>query len=702
MRLDDQQVASLVQRLLRDNQVRDESLRLRRALVFRRQDDQPAASLGIHVPAPFDESRLILKSMSGRLSDAAQFIAATVSLNPPLIQVNTVSTTDSTISTHLQRKKTAQEHALNGIYYDAQRRARVNLQQKIAWGQAVDGVAWYISYPREAGFGLPDRAFYDDLSDEEVATLVASGDAILDPLDVEDKPKESADLWFAHRKEAAKVNALDGKTLFKVEVKPAASVYVDWDGDAIATAAIIEEVPTSRFERGGDMARMTAAYLDDTDFHDGILLNADGQIVAGIPEGTNSSDGDFNHNRFTFVRLFFRDEIYYFASGIGNVGGGKILWASKHNMREVPFYPAYGTVTNSVRPEERFLALLDGEFAYTPLINQAATFISSAAAFDAFPRFVIETREGLVPDPENPSMPMVVERGGPLGLDPEEVAIVHGGTVKQLRVEDTGLLLNMLEFFLAQESAILPSEAETGSGGTSGPAWGTRLKQQAATKQYKPAVESNAAAVAAMAGMQSRTLRLLGETVGFLSAPAHRGTKKGIRFLIEVNTKDFTDDLRVMQSPNTLEEQITLRQVGISQRQAGVIDDMRMVEDYFGEPDALDYVLDMYVQRVVDATLLGPNEMIPPGSLLFEISQAARGHAVQTLIDLSPQFALAAAEMAVANSGGHQGSDDFNRGLGGPVNEAAGVRGPSVGMGANQNQLPAAPGPSVGAPQVIA
>lgn len=709
MRFDDRQVASIVQRLQRAHQVRDASLRLRRALVFRRTDDLPAEQLGIHVPKPFDESRLVFQSLSGKLSDAAQFISATLSMNDPLIQVNAISTTDTALSARMAKAKERQEQALNGIYYDTQRMAKRNMQQIAAWGQVVDGVAWYVSTPRSASFGLPAREFYDELSDEEITELRDSGKAILDPTEADPKPKESADLWFARRKEASKRYALDGKTLFKTEIKPAGSIYVEWDGDALALGAIIEEVPSDRFRGGHDMAQLAARFLGNAAIAEtGILLNTAGQIVAGIREGSAGADTDSTPDRFLLVRLFTRDEIYYYVSGIGHTGAGKIIWASTHNMSEVPFYPASGIETNSIRPDERYLALLDGEFAYTPLINQAATFITNIAAYEAFPRWVVETNTSdLVPDPENPGKPLVLEKKDVVGLDPNELAVIHGGRIKRLEGGDISGMMQILQFFMIQEAPVLPSEAETGAGGNSGSAWGQRLAQAAATKQYAPAVKSHARAVEGMARMQARTLRKLNERIFFVSAPGRRATAKGARALIEVHTKDFTDDLRVFQSPNTLEEQMMLRQVGTAQRKEGFLDDYRMVDEFFGVPDALDYVLDMYVQRVIDATLMGPNEQIPPGSLLFDLAQAARGHAIEQLLRHSPQFALAMAEANVARQGqapgaapgatGHQGGDDFQRGLGGQTSEAVGGRMPGVGMGVAQNALPA--GPPVGIPQ---
>ena len=130
--------------------------------------------------------------------------------------------------------------------------------------------------------------------------------------------------------------------------------------------------------------------------------------------------------------------------------------------------------------------------------------------------------------------------------------------------------------------------------------------------------------------------------------------------------------------------------MGESRRQQGFIDDFRLVKEFYERPNPRLYVLDMYVQAVQDAVLMGPNDRVPEGSLLMDIAMLIRGIAVQRVIERVPNAALAVAEFqAVQDPSLMQGSDSaFNRGSGGPTSQAAGVRPPGVGAPVQQAALP--------------
>ncbi len=708
MRFDDRAISRAIHRVRREFSARDEKLKLRRALIFRRQGDVEAAHLGIHVPAPFDESRLIFKIMAG-LSDDAMFIGASLAQNAPIFQVNRITTADRDVSERAEKNADKQEQAWNGLYWSAQRQRGINFQRLLGWSQAVDGVGWYFSIPRDAAFGLPDRAFFEERTDEEIDKLITSGDATITTDDEGDeKPAESADLWFKRRRDTSKQDAIDGKTLFYVDVIPDGSFYWERDESSLSMGFTSELLPSALFGPDSDIAKLAARFLGDKHWAEyGIVINKTGQIVAGVGEGesrdsqsggsSGRSGGDrFFHNSavdttrtmLMIHKVYTRDEIYYVISGDRDGDDGKIIWSSPHNMQEVPFWPVSYFDTGASDPADRYLPALDGAFAYTPLINSAFTFLSSVGAYRAFPRFVIETPAGdLQIDPKD-GRPLVLTREQTVGLDPSEVAIIHGGTIKPLDVGDPAVMMQILNFFLQANQAVLPTDSETGAGGGGGPAWAISLRQQAAGVQYGPAIDSHREAMTDMGRFWANQLRLLDEHIFLIGAPGHRASERKRRGLIEIDTKDITTDLWVFQSSNNLQEKASLQQSGIAMRQAGAIDDLRMVEEFFEVPDALNYVLDMYAQRVVDATLLGPNEQIPPGSLLFDVAQANRGLAIEQLIAESPAFAMALAEFNVINGPNQEGTDSFNRGLGGPVAEPFGMRSPGIGASTTQPALP--------------
>jgi hypothetical protein len=113
-----------------------------------------------------------------------------------------------------------------------------------------------------------------------------------------------------------------------------------------------------------------------------------------------------------------------------------------------------------------------------------------------------------------------------------------------------------------------------------------------------------------------------------------------------------------------------------------------MAEEYFEEDDPKEFVMSMYVQRVVDYALLGPTETVPQGSLLAAVADASKGIALEMLLAQSPNAARATARLNVAGRA-QEGSDSFPRGLGSGVSEAANVRMPGVGMPVTQAPLPA-------------
>lgn len=689
--LDSQEVGTLVESGQRDAGDRNARIAIRRALLFRDKQGHSDQELGINIPAPFDKSNLIIQFMSGTLMDGAQNIVAALTTNQPSFQVNRVTVAEKELSDRVLKHAAAEEASLNATLHEARRSG--NHQQRIAWSQTVEGAGWYHSLPREATFGLPQRAYFEDATDANIMRMIETGDAIwtTDPRDNERKPAESADLWAKRRMEDSKQRALDGKTIFHVESLPHRLVVPEYDGSGLARGMILEEIPQQLLGPHTDIARATAKFKQDDEFATlGITVNSDGNIVKGIPPGDSRNAA--KDNTVLFARIFDREYMYYYVGSTGRPGQGAILWSSPHNLGHVPLYPAPAFTTDSRNTAQMFVPLLDGEFAFTPLINQAATLLSQAATYNAIPRYVIIRREDGVPIlDERTGDPKIITHEQVIGMNPEQVAVVHGGELRQLKVEDTGLLLSVLQFYLTQEQPTLPSAFETGSlsgAGASGPAWQTLLMQRAGSKQYEEAIEGHRQAIREMGSMWVQQLRYLNTKIFFLSAPERRKDGMSRRGLIELDTKTLSEDIQVRQSSTRAEERITLEQSGLVLREKGAINDYEMYDRYFEKDDPEAAAMDAHVQRVADGAFYGPSALIPEGSLAFDIAQAARGEAVERLLLRSPAFARSAAEMSLITPNAQQGSDSFNRGGGGPLNQVTGTRVPGSGMGTTPNALP--------------
>ena len=667
---------------------RDRIARIRRALLFRDPSQATAAEMGTYVPSPFDQSALIYKYM-GDLTDAAVFIANILSQNPPFFVVDPVIIGNRD-EEKIRKIAEDEQNFLNAEWWALTRQSSMDLQRATAWSQTVDGVGWYYSVPRDHDFGLPSRELFEEYTDDEIGELIQSGRALRTVVEGKDAYTESADIWMKRRKEEQSQSAIAGDTLFTLSALQDPTVYVDRDQSGIGIGLVQEEVPMSVVGPGSEMAMMAADMLGDPAWGElGMRVDPESkQIVQGIGQGHAEENDAPGENTVTLNRFYTRDDITY---SIGNAGGaGRPIFHTKHQLRRVPLEPVPYFDTGDAKPEQKYIPALDGVFAFTPIVNQTFTFLCSMGAYNAFPRWAIQGDADRVPPDENGN-PQVVQLDKTIGLDPEQVATI-GGTLTPITAGDPGLLLNLMSFFLAKEQDVRPSDAERGSGTTSGPAWNIRLQDANAQRARKSAQDSHARALENVAReIWIPAIRFLKDaTIGFLTAPGERSTREGASYLTELKPKDLIHALQVVQSSNTIEEKAVLAQVGESRRQQGFIDDFRLVKEFYERPNPRLYVLDMYVQAVQDAVLMGPNDRVPEGSLLMDIAMLIRGIAVQRVIERVPNAALAVAEFqAVQDPSLMQGSDSaFNRGSGGPTSQAAGVRPPGVGAPVQQAALP--------------
>jgi len=653
-RWNDTEVSRIVSDLMERFTTRDMRLSLRDALVFRRQTDENAT--GQYVPPPFDKSRSIIKHATGLLVDRAQHLAGKATENTPNIQVNVQSTGADPTTTNLKRAK-EQEDALNAIYWESDQAYETPMQQIVGFSAVTKGVGWYLSYENAIGWNVPSRAFYATLTDEEIERL---GNDITDVFVEKGKEfqyAEGLDLWERRKLDAMRENATDGRTLFIIEALPPGSVYYRKDTAGISLGAVIEEVP-----------------IADLEDEFGVVEDEHGNIVKGQDRGGPTAENISSQNTWIRVRLFSRDEVYYFVSrqqGGKPAGGGTIVFHTKHDMGEVPLFPACANQTDSPFPEEEYIPLLEGAYAMVPGYNQVSTLLSNAAVFNTTPRYVIIKADGTpVLDPDS-GEPMVTETDNIAGLDPRYAAVIEtgGGSFEQLKIENVDDLVRLLDFWAVALDQVLPPEAAMGASGSEEPAWGTRLKQAAANVKITSVVKNHARAVRKMARMWSRVIRHRKQTVVIYSKPARRGKNHSVRGEIELNPRNLSIDIRVEQDDHDAQERIVMTQVGMELLEANRIGPIEFYEKWKGSDDPFGDLQAALSWQVVRALM--DAVMIP------RIIARVQGR----IAEQTPNEVQAGAELFAATNP----RPDM---LPGEPAAAAGIRQPGIEQGGVQNALP--------------
>ena len=393
-------------------------------------------------------------------------------------------------------------------------------------------------------------------------------------------------------------------------------------------------------------------------------------------------------------------------SGSEAINGGHIVFWKSHTLSEVPFWAASGGQTPSGRPEEMHQPLLEAAYAMVPGLNQAATLASNMMAFNGIPRFVIELPQGGLLANMETGGPRTYTSDSPTGLDPKELEVIqNGGKIKQLTIDDNGLVLQVLTLYMEFLKDLLPGDSSTGSAASTGPAWTTRLLQEAEQVGIQPAVRSNAKAIGRMAKFWARNCRQLDVPIWFLGAPGQRGKTAGIRGLIQVKPDEWTQSISVAQDPHTQSERITLQQVGLSLWKEGAIAPYRMFEEYFGDQDPEESRMQMWENAIIEH-LIG-TKPAPPGSLIDTFASIVQGRMLDRLARVgvpNAQRLIAAQQAGLAGQLQENGplvqppagsaplpaaaTATDGATLGGPVSDAAGIRQPGLGQGATQNNLP--------------
>ena len=666
-----------------------QNMRVRRALINR--DTAPVSSnlTGTLIPPPFNKTTLAIRTMVGEPAKAAQHYASRIAANRPDVSV-IATTTRTEITATMDRMAGEQERLDNTLWTESGGR---DAQWAMGWAMSVGGVGYYLTLPRDAGFGLPDRLYYEDKTDDEIATMKREGylspGPRPSPLTGRMCYAESADVWAGRRKQIAKNRPESGRGLFTIEAFPRDMVLRDKDIDGLKWAAVVEEIAGSALGAGTELAMSAARHdkvpLDDWNLY-GLFRDDKGAIIGGVsrggPEGSQGSTGGV----FTLIRFFSRVEQIVLVASQGSIEGAREVYRGKHGCTdagiptcpivEVPFMR-----TDVYAPGGEFSTPLSQVFALVPLINQLMTLRSNAEAYNLIPRWVVELKDGSILRDDDGEPKIITAEQTP-GLDPQQAA-AYPGTLKQLTIE-TAQSDELLGIYLELLARAMPAPVTSGESGTSAAAYQVRQLIQQAQEVLRQPVDNHAQAVKQITRMWHGWLRSLDTPVYFFTAPGHRSSKRALRGLVEFDPNHLTDSIEVTQSLDTPAEMTVLLQQGLELLKARVITLEEFFTDYARSQDARQKVIDLYVQMGIDYIMTGvlPTSGAAPIDptampLIKQIADGVRGQIHYEMIKQSANYALAASEQIVQQA---QAAQTGMPGAGGNVADAAGVRQPGLGM----------------------
>lgn len=652
---DSKEVLALVDRAWRAHAETALRMKMRRLLINQQNAVAGDNALGTTLPAPFNRTSLAIKAMIGEPSKAAQHYASRIAANRPDIEVIPL-TAKRDISQTVSRQAGEQERLDAQLWSENGGR---DAQWKMGWAMSVTAVGYYLTLPRDAAFGLPDRVYHQDKTDADIAALIRDGVVTKAKMP---HPKtgqlvyaEKGDVWAARRKD--KMRAQAGTSLFTLEAFPRDMVIREKDVDGIRWAAVIEEIPSTALRPGSPLAisaaRADAVPEDDVGLY-GLMRGEKNEIIGGIARGGPvNSDRANAADLFTMIRYFDREEQVICVAARGSVEGGREVYRGKHGctingvascpVEEVPFM-----LTDVDVPGQEFSTPLQQVFGYVPQINSIMTILSNGAYFNGIPRWVIELQNGTTLRDEDGEPKTITQSDLVPGMSPQE-ATAWPGTVKQLLI-DTKSLEALLAIYFERLEASMPPAVAQGDAGSSGPdtAWGTRQLIQQAQQNLMQPVDNHAQAVKRILQRWHGWLRDLDMPVYFFAAPGHRKDRRSLRGLIEFDPADITDSIAVTQSLDTPAEATVLLQQGIELRQGGYIDDYEFYDRYAREQDARQAIVRKYVQQVVDHVMGGVPA--PPGSVIQMVADGVRGQLHYALLAQSANYSLNNARMQAAQA----------------------------------------------------
>ena len=618
------------------------SMRVRRSLVSRVVNPADASRVGVYIPAPFNQTSLAIRTMIGEPAKAVQHYASRIAANRPEIECVPFTIKD-TVSVTLDKRAGEQERLDAQLWDECNGR---QIQWEAGWSMSVGGVAYILTMPRDADFGLPARDYYD-ATDEQVALLRSEGK--IGPLQ-ERAGKlvyaEHGDVWAGRRKNAAKQRAVDGRSLFTMKVYSRDLCVRENDRDGMKWWAGVEEIPFSRCGAGSDVgvawAKTHGKKMDDWSMY-GLFLDENRKVIGGIANGVPMGTTMRKADSFTLIRYFDREEYVIMVAAAGTVEGATEIYRGKHGCRiggvpavpveEIAFYR-----TDSDIPGCEFSTALEQIFALVPLINQIETLRSNAGAFNLIPRWVVELKDGTVLrglDGE----PKIVNAEQVPGLNPQEAAS-YPGTLKQLTIS-TSDTDELLKVYLEQLANAMPAPVTAGVSGSSAPAWQVQQLIQQSQETLRQPVDNFARSVQRIIQRWHGWMRQLDTPVYLFAAPGSRKGARTVRGLIEFDPKDLTDAINVTQQLDTPSERSVLVEQGRSLLAQCLITYEDFFRDYMKVQDARQAVIDMYAQQGVNATM---------PSLIQTAAAAVQGEITYELLNTSPNFALASARQMAAQA----------------------------------------------------
>ncbi len=637
--LEETQLSRIIAETERDFAPYISRMAVRRLFIEGGKNASKSNDLGTNLPPPYDKSMLTILARTGDQVDAVEHYSARIGANPPQPVVPRVTKTNR-VARKVDETASSQERWLSATWDAAGGRQK---QGQISWSQSWCGVGWYLTMPRDIGFGLPDRSYHEDLTDEQIEKMQSADELSLTPSD-DGKYAESADNWIKRRREKAYDDALNALPLFTLEAIPGDMVRHSFDRDGVAYAYVVEEVPASRFAPGSEYCVALAKRLgvDEGDVQKYGVVYAGGKIVAGATVGGEQDSQETAHT-FTFIRFFDRECVYYLVAGQGSLSGAKLLWSAYHGAGVCPLVPSPAHRTDSRRSGSEFKSPMESVFAIAAPLNQLLTLLSNVAVLEGTPRWVIEKPDGslVVDEQGHPREIVGIEA---FGLDPSEAQVIEGH-LKQVSVSNPDVIVKMLEIYLQQMEKAMPPDVAQGEGGTSGAAWTVRMLQSAAQADLEQPVGNHARAVREIMTIWVRWARLLDVPLYAMSVPHQRGNMRAVQGMIEIDPGDLVQGFEVIQSKDSQADRVVQQQMGIElYTKAQLIDSYEYFETYAGASDPGMATLLMWKERLVQAVMTGA-PVAAPGSVLDTLLRAVQGRVFYKMMQDAPNSAILQAQV---------------------------------------------------------
>lgn len=685
-------ISAIVKRMRQGRREHDARLRVRRMFLEMAADAYVEGNgTGTNIPEPFDKSRLTFKVLVGEVAKGAIQYAAMTAANAPTVTVPPVAIDRPDVTQTVDKRAAEQERLLSTLWETAGGRRK---QWQVSYSQSWGRVGWYFTLPRDRAWGMPDRAYYEDLTDDEIEGLKASGRVTPEPIRNAEgvlSYAETGEAYLERRKRSAQQSAISARSLFVLDAYPPDVVYAESDADGVKWAAAVLEVPAYDCGPGSDYAkgahRLSGTQEDVSQYG---LYNDHGMIRGGVTRG--GEPGVHSGTTWTYTIFGTRSEVYCLVSSTPE-SVGTLVWYAEHDLGDCPFVPVPGYYTDSTRPGGEYSSPMEAVFAKAPLLSQLETLLALVAGYNATARWVIILPDGKVQLlDEQSGEPISVGTAAAIGSQPKQTEIVAGQPF--LLTLDADLLFQLVGFYSDLLRLDLPSDAATGNEGASGTAWALRqMIEQQLTLLQQP-VDNHADGVQGIMRRWMHCMREANnrgelETVYAFALPGKKRDRRAVRGLIEFDPAHLIDSIVVNQSSDTAQAKIVKDQVGIEKLAAGTVTMRDYLEYYADEPDARQAEIELVAYDLQRFALYGDSTKLVPGSVLHDFALALRGRISQRLFELAPAYAIATAESMATDAlaqfeASQQPAAGAVPGEQGNVAEAAGLRQPGVGMAEEQ------------------